>query len=294
MSEPEPNAPPSAADAPQKAPVATPAPKWRPISAIDRRVLGVLVEKSKTTPDAYPLTLNALVTGANQKSNRHPLMQLDADDVQESVDRLREIGAMGILQGNGRVDKFRHFLYDWLGVEKVELSIMGELLLRGPQTEGELRIRASRMDPIDQLSELRTRLDSLKAKGLVLFLTGAGRGQVVTHALYEPRELARLQSEYVARRMDEPASESRGPAADAAGSATRDDQPPQRMASAPTPPSASKSPRGESDSELEDLRRLVESLRRDVEQLKSDRDEGAAKLDHAFADLARIRDGLGI
>ncbi len=65
------------------------APRWRPISAIDRRVLGVLVEKAKTTPDAYPMSVNALRTGANQKNNRYPLMELEEEDISESLDRLR-------------------------------------------------------------------------------------------------------------------------------------------------------------------------------------------------------------
>src|SRR5262245_61813290 len=91
-------------------------PQWRPLAAIDRRVLGVLVEKAKTVPASYPMTLNAIATGANQKNNRFPEMQLEADRVQDSLDRLRELGAVGEVQGEGRVPKFRHYLYKWLGV----------------------------------------------------------------------------------------------------------------------------------------------------------------------------------
>ncbi len=104
---------------------------WQPLSAIDRRVIGVLVEKAKTTPDQYPLTVNAIVTGSNQKNNRYPQMELDADDVTESLDRLRTLGLITEVQGSGRVSKYRHMAYEWLGVEKVELSVMAELLLRG-------------------------------------------------------------------------------------------------------------------------------------------------------------------
>ena len=103
---------------------------WQPLSAIDRRVAGVLVEKAKTTPEQYPLSLNAIVSGANQTNNRHPHMELAADDVRASLERLRELGAVSEIQGSGRVDKYRHLLYEWLGVEKVELSVMAELLLR--------------------------------------------------------------------------------------------------------------------------------------------------------------------
>jgi uncharacterized protein YceH (UPF0502 family) len=171
------------------------APSWRPLAAVDRRVLGVLAEKAKTTPDAYPMTLNALVAGCNQKSNRSPVMQLDESEVQSSLDRLRELGAVSLVVGGGRVEKYRHYLYEWLGVDKLELAVMTELLLRGAQTEGELRGRASRMDPIDDLPRLRQIFDALKAKSLVVPLTPPGRGHVVAHALYEPREMSRLRSD---------------------------------------------------------------------------------------------------
>ena len=145
--------------------------RWQPLGVIDRRVVGVLAEKAKTTPDIYPMSLNAICTGCNQKSNRTPLMQLEAGDVEESLDRLRALGAVGLVEGYGRVAKYRHYLYEWLGVDKVELAVMTELLLRGPQTEGELRGRAARMEPIADLGALRPVITALKARGLVLPLT---------------------------------------------------------------------------------------------------------------------------
>jgi hypothetical protein len=169
---------------------------WQPLSAIDRRVIGVLVEKAKTTPDLYPLTINAIVTGSNQKNNRYPQMELDADDVSESLDRLRTLGVITEVQGSGRVSKYRHMAYEWLGVEKVELSVMAELLLRGAQTEGELRGRAARMDPIADLAALRPILDSLKTKGMIVSLTPEGRGHVLSHALYQPQEMEKLRREH--------------------------------------------------------------------------------------------------
>jgi len=156
----------------------------------------VLAEKAKTTPDIYPMSLIAICTGSNQKSNRAPLMQLEPSEVEESLDRLRALGAVGLVEGYGRVQKYRHYLYEWLGVDKVELAVMTELLLRGDQTVGELRGRAARMEPIPDLAALRPVLDSLKAKGLVLALTPEGRGHVVTHALYKPRELEALRAKY--------------------------------------------------------------------------------------------------
>ncbi len=170
-----------------------PAPRWRALNRIDRRVAGVLVEKAKTTPDQYPMTLNGLVNGCNQKSNRDPQMQLEEDAVMESLDRLKSVGAASEVQGSGRVPKFRHLLYEWLGVDKVELAVMAELLLRGAQTEGELRGRASRMEPIADLNAMRTIFNALKAKNLVIELTPPGRGQIISHNLYEPDELERLK-----------------------------------------------------------------------------------------------------
>lgn len=192
------------------------APRWRPLAAIDRRVAGVLVEKAKTTPDAYPMTLNAIRTAANQKNNRYPLMEVELDDVQEALDRLRAAGAVGEVQGSGRTAKYRHYLYDWLGVDKVELAVMAELLLRGAQTEGELRGRAARMEPIADVAALRPVLASLQAKKLIISLTPEGRGHMITHALYEPRELEKVQREFQHVRVapqDVPEGEERGSSA---------------------------------------------------------------------------------
>ena len=90
--------------------------KWQPLDAMQRRVLGVLVEKAKTTPDSYPLTVNAIKTGCNQKSNRNPQMDLAADDIMATLDELRELRAVSEVQGDGRSDLYRHGAYDWLGV----------------------------------------------------------------------------------------------------------------------------------------------------------------------------------
>jgi uncharacterized protein YceH (UPF0502 family) len=176
----------------------TPAPRWQALSARDRRVVGVLVEKAKTTPEAYPLSTSALKSGCNQKNNRFPLMELEVGDIEESLERLRGLGAVVEVQGGGRVARFRHCLYEWLGVDKVELAVMAELLLRGTQTEGELRGRAARMEPIADLAALRPVLASLKQKGLVISLSPEGRGHVVTHGLYEPRELEKQRAEVAA------------------------------------------------------------------------------------------------
>lgn len=169
---------------------------WRSLSSIERRILGVMVEKSKTTPDIYPMTINAIVTASNQKSNRKPQMHLTADDVQDSLDSLREAGVVTEIQGDGRALKFKHHLYVWLGVERVELAVLAELLLRGEQTVGDLRGRASRMEKITGVAELKPMITTLMEKNLVIALTAPGRGQMVTHNLYLPEQLAKLRGQY--------------------------------------------------------------------------------------------------
>lgn len=167
----------------------------RPLDANERRVLGVLIEKGKTTPDQYPLSLNALVTGCNQKSNRDPVMTLDEEQVTRAIASLRTSGAAAEVFGSGRIPRYRHLAYEWLGVGKEELAIIGELLLRGEQTEGDLRGRASRMDPITDLDALRRHLDSLAARGLVVWLSPPGRGRMLTHGLLPPEKLDKVRRE---------------------------------------------------------------------------------------------------
>ncbi|MDX1962232.1 MAG: DUF480 domain-containing protein [Pirellulales bacterium] len=181
----------------------SPAAKWKPLNAIDRRVLGVLIEKAKTTPDQYPLSLNALITGCNQKSNRHPIMDLDEEAVIRAVDRLRSMAVVAEVQGGGRVPRYRHYAHEWLGVDKAELSIMTELLLRGSQTLGELRTRVSRMDNIPDQEALAGHLEKLRLRKLLVELTPAGRGQVVTHNLYDAAELERERASLGAVRASE-------------------------------------------------------------------------------------------
>src|SRR3954447_12103018 len=114
-----------------------PAPEaGEPLPVLERRVLGVLVEKQKTskTADAYPLTLNALTTGCNQKSNRDPVMDLTDDEVEETLTALQKKGVVVRMTGS-RVDRYRHLLYETWKVTKLEIAVLAELLLRGPQTK---------------------------------------------------------------------------------------------------------------------------------------------------------------
>ena len=111
---------------------------WPALDMQERRILGVLIEKAKTTPDAYPMSVNALVAGANQKSNRDPLLNLSDMDVEDALVRCQKKN-LAIKITGGRVIRWRHSLYEAWRADKVELAVLGELLLRGPQTEGELR-----------------------------------------------------------------------------------------------------------------------------------------------------------
>lgn len=265
-----------------------PEPRWQPLSAVDRRVAGVLVEKAKTTPNSYPMSLSAIVTGCNQKSNRSPVMTLEPDDVEESLERLRKVGAVGLIEGYGRVQKYRHYLYDWLGVDKVEIAVMAELLLRGAQTVGELRGRAARMEPIRDLGELAPVLASLKSKGLMIPLTPEGRGHVVTHALHPADELASVKSQFNASGPGVAVSPSHGtrvpPAAPASPGST--------CAAGPTS-AATAPPRDLPPEVAEGIHRELQELRSQVAELRSDL-EGLATAVERFGDeLRRLRDELG-
>ena len=176
----------------------TPAtPTWKPLSPNQRRVLGVLIEKAKTTPAAYPMTVNAIVTGCNQKNNREPAMTLDDNDVVLTLNELEALGAASEAPIVSRAVKYRHHGYQWLGVDRTEMAVMTELLLRGEQTLGELRSRAARMEPIADLPALKPVIDALIQRGLMIVLTPPGRGQIVSHNLYKEPELAALTARYV-------------------------------------------------------------------------------------------------
>lgn len=171
---------------------------WPVLDVQERRILGVLVEKAKTTPDAYPMSVNGLVTGANQKSNRDPLLNLSELDVEDVLVRCQKKD-LAIKITGGRVVRWRHSLYEAWHVDKVDLAVLAELLLRGPQTEGELRTRASRMEPIDDLDALRAVLQPLVKRNLVVYLTPEDRrGAVLTHGFHDPQELKQLRARTLA------------------------------------------------------------------------------------------------
>jgi uncharacterized protein len=131
------------------------------LSDVEARVLGCLVEKEITTPEYYPLSLNALLHACNQKSNREPLMNLEEDSVRHALRALGEQALARSASGDSRVAKFEHRLSEVFNFTRPESAILCELLLRGPQTPGELRSRAERMHPFEDLGVVHTTLKHL-------------------------------------------------------------------------------------------------------------------------------------
>ncbi|HEX2971756.1 MAG TPA: DUF480 domain-containing protein [Tepidisphaeraceae bacterium] len=126
------------------------------------RVLGVLIEKELTTPDQYPQTLNAVVNGASQKNNRYPVMAYDEERIFDALSSLREKGlVVRVDLAGSRVPKYRHETQQKLQISRYELVLLAELLLRGPQTLGELRGRASRMHHLDSTDVVKEMLTNL-------------------------------------------------------------------------------------------------------------------------------------
>ena len=141
------------------------------LNEIEVRVLGCLIEKELATPEYYPLTLNALTNACNQKSNRDPVLNLTETEVVRALDSLRFKQLALLSAEGGRTPKYRHALMEKLRLDPAELAVLGELLLRGPQTGGELRSRAERMHPFadpaaveETLGELMERTPPLVAR----------------------------------------------------------------------------------------------------------------------------------
>ncbi len=227
---------------------------WPVLDLHERRVLGVLVEKAKTTPDAYPMSVNALVTGSNQKSNREPPLNLSDFEVEDALTRCKDKGLAVKITG-GRVVRWRHYLYETWHVDKLDLAVLCELLLRGPQTEGELRTRAGRMEPFDELDALRRTLKPLAERGLVVYLSPEDRrGAVLTHGFHDPQELSHLR----ARHSSEAVAAAPVPAP---GSAT---------AAAPAPPPRAEPTAPPVQEKIDEATRELSALKQSVAELRAD------------------------
>ena len=160
------------------------------LTPLEARVIGCLIEKEHTTPDQYPLSLNALTAACNQKSNRDPVLELSSNEVQDAVDALMKKHLVTDRSGGvgGRVTRYRHRFcntqFGNLHLAPRELAIICELLLRGPQTPGELRSRANRIEPLHDVGQVEAALSDL-----------AGREEPLVAQL--PREPGKRESRWM-------------------------------------------------------------------------------------------------
>lgn len=164
------------------------------LGAVEARVLGSLLEKDITTPEYYPLTLNALVNACNQKSSREPVVNYDEDTVVQALELLKAKGLALRISGAGhRVEKWSHRLGEALNLGRRELALLCVLMLRGPQTVGELRGRTERMHDFADMEEVESVLESLASRQPDPLTAPAARGrwmQVLSEEQPEERETA--------------------------------------------------------------------------------------------------------
>ena len=132
------------------------------LGPVDVRVIGSLIEKELSTPDHYPLSLNALTSACNQSSNRDPVMSLEETTVSQAIDTLRRQGLVRSIQAIGsRVPKYQHLLAESAELTRAELAVLCVLALRGPQTQAEVRTRAARLMPDEDTTGIDTALEAL-------------------------------------------------------------------------------------------------------------------------------------
>lgn len=211
------------------------------LNGTELRVLGSLIEKELTTPEYYPLSLNALVNACNQKSNRDPVLNLEESEVTRALDSLR-FKQFALLSGaGGRVAKYRHALVEKFRFSPAELALLCELMLRGPQTVGELRSRAERMHQFGDLSEVEAVLEELM-----------GRSPALVAKL--PRQPGRKESRFCQLFAGEPDLAALENAAQAEGALGRGAADEERIAKL--------------EGELSELRQEVSSLRQMLAEFK--------------------------
>ena len=138
------------------------------LTPVEQRILGCLLEKQRTTPDGYPLTLNALRLACNQATNRDPVVDYDEATLRPALERLSRARLIRFASGHGsRVAKYRHLTDETLALQHDEQALVAVLLLRGPQTPGELKTRGDRLHGFADLAAIHATLDTLAARGLV-------------------------------------------------------------------------------------------------------------------------------
>ncbi|QDU78946.1 hypothetical protein Pla110_06500 [Polystyrenella longa] len=265
----------------------------RQLTKSQRRVLGVLLEKAFTTPEAYPLTLKGLTTGCNQKSNRSPLSSYEEGGVYDTIEELRALGLAAVVHTeSGRTERFRHYVRKKFTFTEPQLAILTELMLRGRQTLGELRARASRMVPIESLTELRNELDSLLNQGYLQATADLERrGTEVDHTFYEPQENKDLEVRASGAGKTSPSAGTTAHSAEGSSnpaSSTGESISELAVYSAPE----------ESTPALSDqhkqLEQDVQELRQENNQLKQDLQELQTQLDDLTQQVSDIRRDLGM
>ena len=210
------------------------------LSPAEQRVLGALIEKEITTPEYYPLSLNSLQAAANQRSSRDPVMTLGEDEVRSALDSLAQLGLVTATR-DARTPKFEHRARTILQLRRDETAILCLLLLRGPQTPGELRSRADRLHPFEDLDAVVSTLDRLAARPTAADSSGSAPGPLTAIL---PRQPGARESRYAHLLGATPAT--------------------QATSAPPSPP-----PQQAPDSpELADLRDRVLALEQRIEQLE--------------------------
>lgn len=182
------------------------------LSSIEIRILGALIEKQATSPESYPLTLNALLLACNQKTSREPVMNLSQGQVGQAL-RALEGQAMTRLQMGSRADRWEHRVDKALELVPAQVVLMGLMFLRGPQTLGELLARSNRLHEFDDTEQIQHQLERLVSRGLALHLPrqSGQREDRYTHALGEPAE---IESILAARQQEGGARSTTGGIAD--------------------------------------------------------------------------------
>jgi uncharacterized protein YceH (UPF0502 family) len=215
------------------------------LTPVESRVLGCLIEKERTTPENYPLSINSLTAACNQSTNREPVMSLDEKTVENGVNALREKKLASVIFGAGsRVQKYKHRLLEHYELNAGEVALICVLLLRGPQTPGELRTRTERMTPFESTAEVEARLDEL----------ARGDSPLV---LKQPARPGQKEARYIQLLSVEVPEQDQSPAFS---------QPPSAISHLPSAISSDPAP----PSKLESLTTEVATLRTELEQLREE------------------------
>lgn len=255
---------------------------------IERRVLGVLMEKAMTQPDYYPMTANAIVAACNQKNNREPVMTLDEGTIEDTLEQLRRRGLISVVlpAPGARANRYRHEVAGKFGWEKRVMAVMTELLLRGPQTAGELRSRCSRFVAFEDVNAVMTTLEYLENAESPLVRPmprQPGRSAVrFMHLMHPPEELAALESAAPAAEIT--AAVSRMGSRTGLGSGTRMSAPSDPGVESYTPSASSADHAATADASLV---QEVDHLRAEVAHLRESLTNLTRRLESLENDLRR-------